>query len=101
MSVFSLLTRFGDSPKISANSINIPSGNANSLFYDGINTVYFIAGLMAVIVIILAGFRYVTSAGDSGAVAKAKNQILWGIVGLIVVFLAFVITDFVIGRIQS
>ena len=52
---------------------------------------------MAVLVIIFAGYMYVTSGGDPAAVTKAKNAILYSVVGLVIVALAFVITQFVIG----
>jgi len=60
--------------------------------------VYLLAGIIAVIVIIISGFKYVASGGDSGAVASAKNTLLYAIVGLVVVILAFTITQFVVGR---
>ncbi|MNL79813.1 hypothetical protein D3C87_2065000 [compost metagenome] len=53
---------------------------------------------MAVIVIIIAGFIYTTSGGDAGAVKKAKNMVLYSVVGIVVIALAFVITQFVAGR---
>ena len=38
-----------------------------------------------------------TSSGDAGKVKKAKDTILYGVIGLIVVALAFAIVNFVIG----
>lgn len=65
-----------------------------------LNTVYFWAGIIAVIVIVVAGFIYVTSQGEASKVAQAKNAILGSVIGLIVIALAFVITNFVIGAFQ-
>lgn len=100
MSLISIVKQFGANPQISASGkggINIPTTDANTLIHNILNLIYFVGGAVAVVVIIIAGFRYVTSAGDSGAVGKAKNQILYGIIGLVVVMLAFTITQFVIG----
>lgn len=58
-------------------------------------------GVVAVIMIILGGFRYITSGGDSGNVTSAKNTILYAVVGLVVVALAQVIVRFVIARATS
>lgn len=62
-----------------------------------LGVVYWIAGVVAVIVIILAGMTYITSSGDAGKVAKAKNAIIYGAIGLLIVIMASVITNFFIG----
>ena len=62
-----------------------------------LNTFYFFAGVIAVALIVYAGFLFVTSAGDSGKVAKAKNTITAAVIGLVIIMLAFVITRFVAG----
>jgi hypothetical protein len=60
----------------------------------------YVTGAVSVIVIIVSGFRYVVSNGDSGAVSSAKNAILYAAVGLVVTLLAQVIVSFVIGRLR-
>jgi Ni,Fe-hydrogenase I cytochrome b subunit len=59
--------------------------------------VYFWAGVIAVVVIVVAGFYYVTSNGNPQQVTRAKNAILGAVVGLIVVLLAFAITAIILG----
>lgn len=61
--------------------------------------VYAIAGIAAVIVIIIGGIRYATSNGDSSGMQAAKNTILYAVVGLIVVIMAAAITAFVINSV--
>lgn len=63
-----------------------------------LNTVYSIAGIVAVLVIIVAGIYYATSNGDAGNIQRAKNAILYSVIGIIVIIMAFTITQFVIGR---
>lgn len=63
-----------------------------------INAVIGVLGLVAVIVIIIGGVQYMTSSGDAGKVKKAKDTILYGIIGLIIVILAFAIVNFVIAN---
>ena len=63
-----------------------------------LNVVIGVLGIIAVIVIILGGIQYMTSAGDPGKVKKAKDTILYGIIGLIICVLAFAIVNFVIAN---
>jgi len=90
------LTQFAQ--KIDAGSSGIPTMGGDQLLTNVLNLTYFLAGTVAVIVIIVAGIMYTTSAGDASRVSKAKNLITYSIVGLVVVLSAFVITNFIIGR---
>lgn len=78
-----------------------------SLFGDGaifstaVNTLLFIIGAVAVIMIIFGGFKYVVSGGDSSAVTSAKNTILYAIIGVIVALLAYAIITFVLDSLQT
>ena len=64
-----------------------------------INGIIAVLGLICVVVIILGGVQYMTSSGDSGKVKKAKDTILYGIIGLVICVLAFAIVNFVIVNI--
>lgn len=81
-----------------ANDINIPKLDANSVLNGVLNTIYVAAGIIAVVAIILGGYRYVVSSGDATSITKAKNMILYAVIGLIVIIAAFAVTWFVIGR---
>jgi len=89
-----ILTKFA----LTSGDVNIPALPADQVLHNALNLTYFIAGVIAVIVIILAGLSYVTSGNDPSAVSKAKNAILYAVIGLVVILSAFVITQFVIGR---
>lgn len=60
------------------------------------NVLLFLAGAIAVIVIIYGGIRYATSTGDAARVKQAKDTILYGVIGLVVSILAFAIVQFII-----
>jgi hypothetical protein len=77
--------------------VNIPNVKASDILHNALNTTYFIAGTVAVIVIIVGGITFATSSGNSANVTKAKNMILYAVVGLVVIMGAFLITNFVIG----
>ena len=58
-----------------------------------------ILGLVCVVVIIMGGIQYMTSSGDSAKTQKAKNTILYAVIGLIVCVLSFAIVNFTINNI--
>lgn len=60
-----------------------------------IQVVLGIIGVVGVGVIIYGGAMYTTSTGDAAKVTKAKNIILYGVVGLVVALLAYAIVEFV------
>ena len=66
-----------------------------------VNILSVVVGITAVIMIIIGGFKYITSTGDSASVNSAKNTILYAIIGLVIVALAQVIVAFVLNRVQQ
>lgn len=54
-----------------------------------------VVGILAVLVIVIAGQRYVVSGGDSAKIKQAKDMILYAIVGLVIAILAWAIISFV------
>ncbi|MFC1640780.1 hypothetical protein ACFL2D_01880 [Patescibacteria group bacterium] len=56
-----------------------------------INWILAITAAVAILVLIVGGFRYITSAGNDKRVQAAKTTITYAIVGLIIVLLAYVI----------
>jgi hypothetical protein len=87
------------SDKIDPNSIGIdPVTNADTAIEGLLNAVYAGAGMLCVVIIVIAGHLYTTSSGDSSNLKKAKEAILGSITGLIVIIMAFVITQFILGR---
>lgn len=56
-----------------------------------------VTGVAAIIMLLIAGFKYITSGGDSGKISSAKNTLIYAMVGIAVAVLAQVIVNFVIG----
>lgn len=77
------------------------SRSAGDLAKDFVNIMLFAVGILAVIMLIWGGIRYVLSGGDSDAVSSAKKTILYAVVGLIVAILAYAIVNFVITTIAK
>lgn len=57
-----------------------------------INNIFIISGIFAFFTIIFAGFTYITASGDKGKTEQAQHMLNYGILGLVVVVLAFLIT---------
>lgn len=57
-----------------------------------------ISGAVAVIIILVAGFSFITSGGDPAKVASARNTILYAAIGLVVIIAGQSIIQFVINR---
>lgn len=62
-----------------------------------LNTVFVVVGIVAVVMIILGGINYSTSQGDPGKATKAKNTIMYAIIGLVVVIISFAVVNFVLA----
>jgi len=58
-----------------------------------VQIISFIAGAVAVIMIIISGFNYITSGGDSNKVAAAKNTLIYAVIGIAIAVLAQVIVN--------
>lgn len=58
-----------------------------------------VVGIAAVIMIVLAGFKFVTSNGDSNGVASAKSTLIYALIGIVVVVLAQAIVAFVVTEV--
>lgn len=77
------------------------TGTFNNLIETVVNLFSAIIGVVAVIMILYGGFRYITSGGSSDKVSSAKNTIIYGIIGLVIVGLAQVIVQFVLNKSQN
>ena len=77
------------------------AGDLKDTIIGIINAVIGVLGVVAVVIIIIGGVGYMTSSGDAGRVKKAKDTILYGLIGLVICVLAFAIVNFVISNILS
>lgn len=63
-----------------------------------INVMLFIAGALAVIMIIYGGIRYITAHGDEKQVKVAKDTIVYSVTGLIIAIIAYALVTFIFDR---
>ena len=66
-----------------------------------INIVLGFLGIVAVIIILAGGFKWMTAGGNEDGVGEAKKMITGGVIGLVVIFAAWAIANFVLSSLQS
>lgn len=74
------------------------STKVDNLLANVLNILSFIAGVLAVIFIMIAGIRFITSNGDSNTIAQARTSIIYAVIGLVVAALSQIIVQFVIKK---
>lgn len=62
-----------------------------------LNGVSIIAGLVVFIYLIMGGFEFLSSAGETEKVAKAQKKITFAIIGLIVILASYAIAKFILN----
>ena len=90
-------------PLQSGANCSASKSNTSSLFGTGgtfqviADTLIYIVGAIAVIMLIIGGLRYVISQGSKDGVEQAKNTILYAVIGIVVAILAYAIVNFITG----
>lgn len=64
-----------------------------------VSVLLWVVGILSVIMIIWSGISYIMSSGDANKVTKAKNTLIYSVVGLILAILAAAIVNFVIKQV--
>jgi hypothetical protein len=70
----------------------------NQIINTVVTVVSVLVGLASVIMIMVGGFKYITSAGDSSKASTAKMTIVYAVIGLVLVALAQFIVQFVLNK---
>ena len=91
--IYKLLAATAIEPK------DLPHPTADSSEIQALLSILFgIIGALALLVIVVSGLRYITSAGDPEKTAKAKNGVVYALVGLAIAVSAEAIVAFVVNR---
>jgi hypothetical protein len=93
--------QFSDNPGQCSAAGTDATTKINNLVHTVVNLLSAIVGIVAVIMIIVGGFRYITSGGNDTSVTAAKNTILYAIIGLVVVALAQIIVRFTLSKLTN
>ena len=84
-----------DNQLCKTNTVDLTQG----IIKQVINILLTVAGIIAVLMVVIGGIRYVTSDGDSNRASQAKNTILYALIGLIVAVSSYAIVNFILDRI--
>lgn len=87
-----------ETPKITPNEVGFPSVSLGAGVRGIINFLLYVAGILSVLFIAVGALFYTTSAGDPARINKAKDTLLYAIIGLIVSISAYTIIAFITGR---
>ncbi len=81
-----------------SNHSSSPIYGSNGLLVKIANIVAFIAGVAAVILILVGSIQFITSGGDSAKVSTAKSTIVGALIGLAIIVLGATLINFVLGK---
>ena len=75
--------------------------DVNSTIKGVVNLLLMAVAIISVIVIIVGGIFFALANGDSAKVAKARNTVLYAVIGLVVSLFSYAIVQFVFNRVTS
>ncbi|MDQ3158532.1 MAG: hypothetical protein M3P98_00110 [bacterium] len=80
--------------------VNIPRVTGDQALIESVLQIVFATTtIIAVLIITIAGITYVLSGGNPETTSRAKDAILYAIIGLVISLLALTIVAFVLGRV--
>ncbi len=66
-----------------------------------VNVMFGFLGILAIVIILWGGFRWLTSGGSEEKIGEAKKIISAGVIGLVIIFISYAIASFVITQLIS
>lgn len=81
--------------------IKLGSGDVRQTAARIINVALGFLGIIAVVIVLVGGFKYMVSGGNEEKTQEAKNLIVAGIIGLAIILSAWAITSFVISQLLT
>ena len=73
------------------NNTGLSSGTVSSVLVTFMTWLLYILGTLAIIAFVISGIMYLTSAGNDDQIDRAKEYMIWSIVGVIVAFSGLII----------
>ena len=87
--------------KTNAAGSGLPADSIYNIIQKIMNWLLGILGFIGIIGFVIAGILYLTAAGDETQIEKAKNAMLYSIIGVIVALIGFVIIQAVEGLLKT
>ncbi len=80
------------------NQSGLPQGDLKDTIMRIINVVLGFLGIVAIIIIVVGGFKWMTCGGSEEKTTEARGLIVAGIIGLAIILAAYAIANFVISQ---
>jgi hypothetical protein len=94
-----LLHTIASSTTITTNEVpNLPTPSTHGVIQQALAIVFAVIGAFSLLIVTVSGLRYVLSAGDPQKTARAKDGIIYALVGLAIAIFAESIVYFVVSR---
>ena len=84
-----------------ATAIGLGTQDVRSTVSNVIRAFMGLLGIVAVVIILLGGFKWMTAGGNEEKVGEAKKLIISGIIGLVIIMSAYAIAQFVVGSVVN
>jgi hypothetical protein len=84
-----------------AKNTGLGQGDIKGTTASIINVVLGVLGIIAVVIILAGGFKWMTAGGNEDKVGEAKKLITQGAIGLVIIFAAWGIASFVISQLTT
>lgn len=84
-----------------ADSTGLGQGELKSTVGSLINVGLSLLGVVAVVIILMGGFKWMTAGGNDEKVAEAKRLIIAGVIGIAIIMSAWAIAKFVISSVAD
>ena len=78
----------------------LPKPDPATVIPNVISVVLAIAGAIDGLIMTIAGYNYIIARGEPQAVAKARDTIIYGLVGLVIIITSFSIITFVVNGLK-
>ncbi|MDR0591013.1 MAG: pilin [Candidatus Nomurabacteria bacterium] len=92
---------FGVKDKSGKVDVNLPNSTktdgGESVLTNLLNYSFLFAGIVCVIILVIAGIFYITAGGKADQIAQSKRAIIYSLTGLVVIIMASAIVNFVMG----
>jgi len=82
---------------------NTTLGNADlkTTIAQTIRVIIGFLGIIAVVIILIGGFKWMTAGGNEDKVGEAKKLLVAGLIGLVIILMAYAIAAFVLNQLVT
>ncbi len=84
---------------LTGNSDPVTTDTINSYIGKVINAVLGVVGSIALVMFIYGGFTWMMAAGNKNQVEKGRDIIIWSVIGIVVIFMAYAMVNFVLVKV--